>query len=96
MHLRALFGGSARLDGAGPLTTFRKVMLVVTDGENNAGARPFDVAHEIYSRSEGGVGMYFVAFDTDAYADGEAILSFFFGHETGVSELAGVSLERTQ
>jgi len=45
--------------------TFRKVMLVVTDGENNAGARPFDVAHEIHARSDGGVGMYFVAFDTD-------------------------------
>lgn len=45
--------------------TFRKVMLVITDGENNEGARPYDVAHEIHSRSEGGVGMYFVAFDTD-------------------------------
>jgi Mg-chelatase subunit ChlD len=45
--------------------TFRKVMLVVTDGENNAGAEPVDVAHEIHARSEGGVGMYFVAFDTD-------------------------------
>jgi Mg-chelatase subunit ChlD len=53
----ALYGRSAG--------TFRKVMLVVTDGENNAGATPVDVAHEIHSRSEGGVGMYFVAFDTD-------------------------------
>ena len=50
------------LYGAG---TFRKVMLVITDGENNEGARPYDVAREIHSRSEGGVGMYFVAFDTD-------------------------------
>jgi len=46
--------------------TFRKVMLVVTDGENNAGQDPADVAHEIFKRSDGGVGMYFVAFDTDA------------------------------
>jgi Mg-chelatase subunit ChlD len=54
---RALYGGRAG--------TFRKVMLVVTDGENNAGAVPADVAHEIHVRSEGGVGIYFVAFDTD-------------------------------
>lgn len=46
--------------------TFRKVMLVVTDGENNAGKAPADVAHEIFTRSDGGVGMYFVAFDTKA------------------------------
>ncbi len=46
--------------------TFRKVMLVVTDGENNKGAAPADVAHEIFTKSDGGVGMYFVAFDTKA------------------------------
>ncbi len=46
--------------------TFRKIMLVVTDGENTEGADPADVAREIFRRSEGGVGMYFVAFDTDA------------------------------
>ena len=46
--------------------TFRKVMLVVTDGENNAGRNPAQVAREIFTRSDGGVGMYFVAFDTDA------------------------------
>jgi hypothetical protein len=46
--------------------TFRKVMLVVTDGENNAGQDPADIAREIFSKSEGGVGIYFVAFDTDA------------------------------
>jgi Mg-chelatase subunit ChlD len=45
--------------------TFRKVMLVVTDGENTDGRDPADVAREIFSRSDGGVGMYFVAFDTD-------------------------------
>jgi Mg-chelatase subunit ChlD len=46
--------------------TFRKVMLVVTDGENTNGRDPADVAREIFKRSDGGVGMYFVAFDTDA------------------------------
>ncbi|MEO5818392.1 MAG: vWA domain-containing protein [Gemmatimonadaceae bacterium] len=45
--------------------TFRKVMLVVTDGENTDGRDPADVAREIFARSDGGVGMYFVAFDTD-------------------------------
>lgn len=46
--------------------TFRKVMLVVTDGENNAGTDPADIAREIFRKSQGGVGMYFVAFDTKA------------------------------
>jgi len=46
--------------------TFRKVMLVVTDGENNAGQNPADMAREIFQKSQGGVGIYFVAFDTDA------------------------------
>ncbi|MEO7455053.1 MAG: vWA domain-containing protein [Gemmatimonadaceae bacterium] len=46
--------------------TFRKVMLVVTDGENTDGRDPAGVAQEIFARSDGGVGMYFVAFDTDA------------------------------
>jgi Mg-chelatase subunit ChlD len=46
--------------------TFRKVMLVVTDGENTDGRDPADVAREIFRKSDGGVGMYFVAFDTDA------------------------------
>jgi len=41
-------------------------MLVVTDGENNAGQNPADMAHEIFKKSQGGVGIYFVAFDTDA------------------------------
>jgi hypothetical protein len=46
--------------------TFRKVMLVVTDGENTDGRNPASVAREIAARSEGGVRMYFIAFDTDA------------------------------
>ncbi len=46
--------------------TFRKNMLVLTDGENTSGPSPRDVAHEIFERSEGGVRMFFVAFDVDA------------------------------
>ncbi len=46
--------------------TFRKVILVVTDGQNTDGRDPAVVAQEIFTRSDGGVGMYFVAFDTDA------------------------------
>ncbi|MEO6526610.1 MAG: vWA domain-containing protein [Gemmatimonadaceae bacterium] len=46
--------------------TFRKVMLVVTDGENTNGRKPADMAREIAQRSDGGVRMYFIAFDTDA------------------------------
>ena len=46
--------------------TFRKYILVVTDGENTQGASPKRVAREIARRSEGAVRMYFVAFDVDA------------------------------
>jgi hypothetical protein len=46
--------------------TFRKYLLVVTDGENTSGRRPDRVAREIAARSEGAVRMYFVAFDVDA------------------------------
>ena len=46
--------------------TFRKYLLVVTDGENTEGRRPSAVAREIARRSEGSVRMYFVAFDVDA------------------------------
>jgi hypothetical protein len=46
--------------------TFRKYILVVTDGENTNGLSPRRVAEEIYRRSEGAVRMYFVAFDVDA------------------------------
>jgi hypothetical protein len=46
--------------------TFRKYILVVTDGENTTGRSPRRVAQEINRRSEGAVRMYFVAFDIDA------------------------------
>lgn len=46
--------------------TFRKYILVVTDGENTQGTSPRRVAREIARRSEGAVRMYFVAFDVDA------------------------------
>jgi len=46
--------------------TFRKYILVVTDGENTEGTSPKRVAREIAQRSEGAVRMYFVAFDVDA------------------------------
>jgi hypothetical protein len=46
--------------------TFRKYILVVTDGENTNGRSPRRVAQEINRRSEGAVRMYFVAFDIDA------------------------------
>ena len=43
---------------------FRKYLLVVTDGENTNGRSPEDVAREIWGKSQGGVQVYFVAFDT--------------------------------
>ena len=46
--------------------TFRKYILVITDGENTNGRSPRRVAQEINRRSEGAVRMYFVAFDIDA------------------------------
>jgi hypothetical protein len=46
--------------------TFRKYILVVTDGENTQGISPRRIAAEINRRSEGAVRMYFVAFDIDA------------------------------
>ena len=45
---------------------FRKYLLVVTDGENTAGRSPDAVAREIFQKSEHGVAIYFVAFDTSA------------------------------
>jgi Mg-chelatase subunit ChlD len=44
--------------------TFRKYLLVVTDGENTNGGSPEEVAREIWTKSQGGVQTYFVAFDT--------------------------------
>jgi hypothetical protein len=46
--------------------TFRKYILVITDGENTSGRDPERVARLIYRKSEGAVQIYFVAFDTDA------------------------------
>jgi Mg-chelatase subunit ChlD len=43
---------------------FRKYLMVVTDGENTNGRNPEDVAREIWGKSQGGVQVYFVAFDT--------------------------------
>jgi Mg-chelatase subunit ChlD len=45
---------------------FRKYLLVVTDGENTTGRSPDQVASEIFQKSEQGVAIYFVAFDTNA------------------------------
>ena len=45
--------------------TFRKYILVVTDGANTNGRDPEEVAREIATRSEGAVRQYFVAFDID-------------------------------
>ncbi len=43
---------------------FRKYILVVTDGENTTGRSPDAIARDIWSKSEGAVQIYFVAFDT--------------------------------
>jgi Mg-chelatase subunit ChlD len=43
---------------------FRKYLLVVTDGDNTSGRSPERVAREIFSKSQGAVQVYFVAFDT--------------------------------
>jgi Mg-chelatase subunit ChlD len=43
---------------------FRKYLVVVTDGENTTGRSPERVAREIWSKSQRGVQVYFVAFDT--------------------------------
>ncbi len=45
---------------------FRKYLLVVTDGENTRGRDPERVARDIFSKSDGAVQIYFVAFDTSA------------------------------
>jgi len=44
---------------------FRKYLLVVTDGDNTSGRPPDRIARDIFLKSEGGVQVYFVAFDTD-------------------------------
>lgn len=45
--------------------TFRKYLVVITDGENTEGRDPAKVAREIQRRGQGAVQMYFVAFDID-------------------------------
>jgi len=45
--------------------TYRKYILVVTDGRNTAGRDPEPVAREIYKKSEKVVETYFIAFDVD-------------------------------
>lgn len=60
---RAMLEATHDLYGAG---TFRKYLLVLTDGENTSGPEPATVAREIAQRSEGSVKLYLVAFDVDA------------------------------
>ena len=61
--------------------TYRKYLIVVTDGENTTGRDPARVARRIYRKSEGAVQIYFVAFDTDP-------ASFSFLKEVGGDVLA--------
>jgi Mg-chelatase subunit ChlD len=63
---------------------FRKYILVVTDGDNTTGRRPADVARDIWRKSEGGVQIHFVAFDT-------APEKFAFLSEVGGSVLAAAN-----
>jgi hypothetical protein len=45
--------------------TYRKYIVVVTDGSNTSGRDPEPVAREIYKKSEQVVETYFIAFDID-------------------------------
>jgi Mg-chelatase subunit ChlD len=69
---------------------FRKYLLVVTDGENTSGRSPDQVAREIFQKSEQGVAIYFVAFDTSA--DRFAFLKQVQGDVIGAG--SGVELRR--
>jgi Mg-chelatase subunit ChlD len=69
---------------------FRKYLLVVTDGENTSGRSPDQVAREIFQKSEQGVAIYFVAFDTSA--DRFAFLKQVRGDVIGAG--SGVELKR--
>lgn len=64
---------------------FRKYLLVVTDGENTNGRSPDQVAREIWRKSEGGVQVFFVAFDTspEKFAFLKAVGGDVFGAGTG-------------
>jgi Mg-chelatase subunit ChlD len=69
---------------------FRKYLLVVTDGQNTSGRSPDRVAREIFRKSEGGVQIHFVAFDTSP-------TKFAFLEEVGGSVLTaanGVELKQ--
>jgi Mg-chelatase subunit ChlD len=44
--------------------TFRKYLLLITDGMNTTGPNPEAVARNIHAKSDGSVQIYFVAFDT--------------------------------
>jgi Mg-chelatase subunit ChlD len=69
---------------------FRKYLLVVTDGENTSGRSPDEVARDIFTRSDGAVQIYFIAFDTTPQ-------KFAFLKETGGDVLAagsGVELRK--
>lgn len=50
--------------------TYRKYIVVVTDGRNTSGRDPEPVARQIYKKSEGVVETYFIAFDTDPHLFG--------------------------
>jgi len=65
---------------------FRKYLLVVTDGENTSGRSPDEVARDIYSKSEGAVQIYFVAFDTspEKFAFLQTVGGGVFGAGSGV------------
>ena len=72
-HLPAPGGGTAigeAMRDARPALyrsgTYRKYLLVVTDGENTRGRDPEKVAREIFAKSAGVVQIFFVAFDTSA------------------------------
>lgn len=63
---------------------YRKYILVVTDGENTSGRSPDRVARDIWTKSEGAVQMYFVAFDTSPE-------KFAFLKDTGGDVIAAAS-----
>ena len=59
----ALEAGCVAVTRAG---MFRKHLIVVTDGENTDGPPPEVVGPDIWRKSNGGVHLHFVAFDTDS------------------------------
>ena len=65
---------------------FRKYLVVVTDGENTNGRSPERVAREIWTKSQRGVQVYFVAFDTspDKFGFLKEVGGDVIGANTGV------------